>query len=127
MKILGLDWGEKKVGVAVSYGLLADPIRTIRYVSPEKLILELRNIVNKEGVEKIVIGVSEGRSRDKAQDFGKLLEEELKLQVEYFDETLSTHEAKEKTREAGIQRKKGKEMEDAYAAAVMLQNYLDIL
>jgi putative Holliday junction resolvase len=82
-------------------------------------------IIKKEKAEKIVIGISEGASEQKARKFGEQLSKELRINVVYFDETLSTLKAQELSKEAGITRKKARALEDAFAASIMLQSYLE--
>ena len=113
------------MGLALSVGKMAEPYEVVRY-SDIKLLKEvLAEIVRKEKVDKLVVGISEGRSEEQAKDFGEEISKNLRLKVVYFDETLSTSKAQELSREAGIKRKKARALEDAFAAAVMLQGYLD--
>jgi len=127
MKILGIDYGRSKIGLAIAEGSLADPIRVIRYKDTKILTDQLIKFINDEGVEKVVFGVSEGEmgkeSKNFSINFGKL----IKIPVENFDETLSTQDAQRMSREAGIKQKRRHQMEDAFAAAIMLQNYLDYI
>ena len=118
MKIIGIDWGEAKIGLAKSESLLAEPWKVIKPV-------DLKSILLAEKPDLIIVGVSENQSGEKARAFGQELEKILKIKVKLFDETLSTSEAKIRSREAGIGQKKRQGMEDAYAAAIFLQNYLD--
>lgn len=121
MKILGLDYGKNKVGVAFADGPLADPIKVIRYANIDDLILKIKEVSEEFSVEKIVVGVSEGKMGEESLEFAK------KIGAETVDETLSTVDAQNLSREAGIPQKKRHEMEDAYAAAIILQNYIDAL
>jgi putative Holliday junction resolvase len=125
MNVLGIDWGEKKIGVSLASGTLAEPIEVIRYEHASKLFARLKEICTKYGIEKIIVGVSEGSSAIAAKNFATVLQKELGLTVETYDETLSSFDAQELSRLAGQNRKKRKNMEDAFAATVMLQNYLD--
>lgn len=122
---LGVDFGLKKVGLALGYGTLTEPYQVIRESNTGKLAKQIRQICEREKVEKIIVGVSDGEIAEKSKSLGLTLRESLNLPVEYFDETLTTHDAQELAIEAGIKRSKRKDMEDAYAAAVMLQSYLD--
>ncbi len=125
MVILGIDWGDVKLGVAIAVGTFSEPLKVIRYEEFNLLLKELQEIIEKEGIEKVVVGISEGASGVKATEFSKNLKKVLDIPVETYDETLSTYEAQRLARESGIKRKKRKELEDAYAASVMLQSYLD--
>ena len=112
------------MGLALSVGKIAEPYEVVRYSDIKILKEVLAEIIKRQSVEKIVIGVSEGKSEDTARAFGQEIGQ-LGVEVEFFDETLSTLEAQELSRQAGIKRKKVKILEDAFAAAVMLQSYLD--
>jgi len=124
MAILGIDWGEAKLGLALSVGRLAEPYEVVRYTDMKILKEALAEIVKRQSVDKIVVGLSEGKSEELAREFGKKIGE-LGVEVVFFDEALSTLRAQELAREAGIKRKKARALEDAFAAAVMLQSYLD--
>jgi putative Holliday junction resolvase len=121
---LGIYWGEKKLGLALSGGRLAEPFAVIRYSDIKILKESLAEILKRQGVGKIVVGVSEGKSEKAARAFGQEIKD-LGVEVVFFDETLSTLRAQELAREAGLRRKKAKVLEDAFAAAVMLQSFLD--
>lgn len=118
MKYLGIDFGKRKIGLAISEGILAEPYRITDNGNWEMVI---KKICGEEKIEKIVIGISEGESAKKAKDFGFQIEKQTGLPVEYFDETLTTHDALAKMKEA----KSKKQDEDAISAAIILQNYLD--
>ena len=125
MTILGVDWGEAKEGLALAVGIVAEPYSVVRYKSKGILMETLREIIKKEEVGCVVLGISEGESEKLAREFGDKVSEASGVGVVFWDETLSTKEAQDKAIEAGISRKKSKELEDAFAAAVMLQSYLD--
>ena len=125
MKILGIDYGRSKVGLALSEGFLSEPLKVIRYKDAKVLLGEIKQIIEKEDVGKVVVGVSEGKMGEESSKFAEGVSLETGAIVETFDETLTSHDAQALSIEAGIGRKKRHEMEDAYAAAIMLQNYLD--
>lgn len=127
MTTLGIDWGKAKLGLALASGSFAEPYQVIRYSDTKALKDSIREIVGKEKVEAIVLGISEGQSASLARKFGEEVLEDLGIKVIYFDETLSTIEARQMAIEAGIKRKKRRELEDAFAAAVTLQSYLDTI
>lgn len=118
-KILGIDYGRSKMGLAVADGLLAEPLKVIRHSNSEILKKEIEKFVKENGIEKIVVGISEGKMGEESKKFAE------SLGAMTFDETLTSQDAQRLSREAGIPPKKRREMEDAYAAAIMLQNYLD--
>jgi putative holliday junction resolvase len=119
--ILGVDYGDHKIGLSVAYALMAEPLKVVATLD------EVINEIKKNEATKIVIGVSEGESAEKAKAFGKNLQERLPVEIIFQDETLSTQEAQILSQEAGIGRKKRQGMEDAYAATIILQSYLDSL
>jgi putative holliday junction resolvase len=124
-KILGIDYGRRKVGFAVAYGSISEPLQVTRYEDFAVLVEGIKKIIEKENVTKVVIGVSEGDMAKETREFGKRLEKEIFVPVETFDETLTSKDAQALSIEAGVPQKKRHQMEDAYAAAIMLQNYLD--
>lgn len=125
MKILGIDYGRSKIGLAIAEGSLADPMGVIRYTDTQILVDKLIKIIEENNVEKVIFGVSEGEMAKESKNFSINLGKIIKIPVETFDETLSTQDAQRMSMEAGIGQKKRHQMEDAYAAAIMLQNYLD--
>lgn len=125
-KLLGIDFGLKKAGIALATSKLADPYLVIRYTNVDELVEKVGDLCEKEGIGRVILGVSEGEMAISTKEFGEKLISSLNIPVELFDETLSTQDAQRLSREAGMRRSKRKEMEDAMAAAVMLQNYLDL-
>ena len=125
MKLLGIDYGRKKVGLAISEGLISEPLKVIRYQKENELFRKLKNVVQSENVEIIIIGLSEGKMAEETKIFGRKLKEKLKLSVVFQDESLSTQIAQQLSISANIKRQKRKKMEDAYSASVILQSYLD--
>jgi putative holliday junction resolvase len=125
MRTLGIDYGRSKVGLAVADGSLAEPVKVIRYKDTKILEDKLQKIIKDNNIEKIVVGVSEGEMGEESKAFASKFRSSLIVPVETFDETLSTQDAQRMSKEAGIGQKKRHQMEDAYAAAIMLQNYID--
>ena len=128
MKILGIDYGRNKIGLAIADGSLADPMGVIRYSDTKILVEKLIKVVEENNIEKVVVGISEGEMAKETEEFIKTIRSTLlPIPCETFDETLSTQDAQRMSREAGIGQKKRHEMEDAYAASIMLQNFLDFI
>ena len=119
MKILGIDYGRKKIGLAVSEGVLTEPWKVLRVNDFDDAIQKIEKEIEIEKPDRVVVGVSEGEMGLESKKFAEM------VGAETFDETLSTHRAQELSMQANIPRKKRKNLEDAYAAAVMLQSYLD--
>jgi len=132
MKILGIDYGLKRIGLAFSETGLAEPLSVIRHprkTSPRgrqsSVIRKIAGVCQKYGVEKIVIGLPEGEIATKVREFGKKLSFFTKLPVVFQDETLTSQDAIAKMIEAGKGRKTRKRIQDAIAAAIILQSYLN--
>jgi RNase H-fold protein (predicted Holliday junction resolvase) len=103
--ILGVDFGPANIGLAISEGEIAEPYATVHDMK------SVAEIAKKLGVTKIIVGISEGKSKSRSLSFGRKLEKMLQLPVEYSDETLSSWQAGPKGH--------------AKAAAIILQRYLD--
>ncbi len=125
MKYLGIDFGLKRVGLAFSEGTLATPFKTLEVINFKDATVQVLNIIKEEGFEKVVVGLPEGKMGQTVLRFIKALKKSG-LKVAEADETLSTHQATLQMIEAGIKRDK-RQTNDAVAAAIILQNYLDLL
>ncbi len=136
MRILGLDFGEKTIGAAVSdpFGWTAQGLEIIRRKEENNLvasIARLKEICTEYTVELIVLGCpknmnnTEGPRVEKTMQFKRRLEKELKLPVELWDERLSTVGAERTLLEADISRAKRKKVIDKQAAVFILQGWLD--
>ena len=138
MRILGLDYGEKYVGVAVSdpFGITAQPLETIQRKEENKLrrtFARIEELVQEYGVERIVVGLpknmnySEGESAGKCRDFAANVTRRTGIEVILWDERLSSVSANRILEETGVRRENRKDVIDKIAAGVFLQNYLDFL
>ena len=138
MRIMGLDYGSKTVGVAVSdaLGLTAQGIEIVRRKSENKLrqtLARIEEIAKEYGVEKIVLGFPKhmnndiGERAEKSLEFKEMLERRTGLPVVMWDERLTTVEADRTMMETGIRRENRKEYVDMIAAVFSLQGYLDYL
>lgn len=133
MRILGLDYGEKRIGAAIcdELGMTAQGLPTIIRKSRKHDGDILDNLIKSYNVEKIVIGYpvrldgSEGIQCEKVNRFSILLVKTFSLPVIKWPETLSTKEAEEILIKSGIHWKKRKDKIDKLAACVILQGYLD--
>lgn len=127
MRILGIDYGRKKIGLAVgdTETRLAEPHSVIRFNTAGERFEKVNQVVQVEQVEQVVVGVSEGKMAQETKKFGEKLKKKLKIPVNFQDETLTTQEAQELSIKAGIKRNKRRMLEDAYSAALILQAYLD--
>ncbi len=126
MQILGIDYGRRKIGIALGDGRLVEGLTVVRYEDEKKALEKIIKIIKKEKVNEIVVGVSEGQIGEESRKFGEKLGEKVNLPVHFQDETLTTRDAQALSITAGIKRKKRRALEDAYSAALILQNYLDL-
>jgi putative holliday junction resolvase len=135
MRSLGLDIGDKRIGVALSdpLGLLASPLLVFEhkdYTADIKMILQL---AQQYQVEQIIVGLPQsmngtiGPQAEKVKSFGDTLKQQSPIPVDFRDERLTTVEAKRMLQEASTKKQvKGKKIEyDAAAAAVILQSFLN--
>ena len=138
MRILGLDYGSKTVGVAVSdpLGLTAQKVETIWRKQENKLrrtLARIEELIAEYEVEKIVLGFPKnmnntvGKRAEKALEFGEMLKKRTGLEVIMWDERLTTVEADRTLIEAGVRRENRKQYLDGIAAVFILQGYLDSL
>ena len=133
-RIMWLDIGDKTIGVAVSdlIGLTAQGDKTIRRVGKKKDIEELKAIIKERQVNKIVSGLPKnmngtlGPQGEKVLKFCELIKEETGLEIEFWDERLSTVAAERSLIEADVSRQKRKKVIDMLAAVIILQGYLDL-
>lgn len=123
MSILAIDFGTKRIGLAISEGFLAQPLQVLS--NDKKIFSKLKRICAKNNVEKVIVGIPEGTLVDKILRFAKDLQKELKIKVELESEILTTETAKKLLIEAKRGQKFRKESLDAAAATVILQQYLD--
>ncbi|HCJ78478.1 Holliday junction resolvase [Peptococcaceae bacterium SCADC1_2_3] len=137
MRIMGLDLGEKTIGVALSdpLGWTAQSIKVIKRDknNKEREIKLLEELIQSHQVEKIVVGLplnlngTMGEQGRRALAFAARLRQFFKLPVDLWDERLSTVTAEKILLEADTSRKKRKQVIDKIAAAVILQGYLEAL
>ena len=136
MRIMGLDFGSKTVGVAVSdeLGLTATGIEIVRRDSPNKLrktLARIEALINEYNVDKIVLGYpvrldgSEGERVEKTKEFATMLHRRTNLEIIFQDERLTTVEAYEIMDLAGIKREDRYKYVDQDAAQVILEDYLN--
>ena len=132
-RIMGLDIGDNTIGVAVSdlMGMTAQGITTIKRESKKKDIEAIKDIIKEQNVNLIVSGLPKnmngtvGPQAEKVMKFCELIKEETKLEVEFWDERLTTVAAHRAMLEADLSRAKRKKIVDKIAATYILQGYLD--
>jgi putative Holliday junction resolvase len=135
MRSLGLDVGDKRIGVALSdpLGILASPLMVLEREENRADLAAIVDLVKKHGAELIIVGLpqsmdgSMGAQAEKVMSFTDKLKEQSPVPVEFRDERLTTVVAKRMLEEAGVKKSaKNKRIEyDAAAAAIILQSYLN--
>ena len=135
MRILGLDYGSKTVGVAMTdaLGMTVQPYKTIQRDRESKLrqtLSEIAEIVDQYQIKKIVMGLplnmddTEGDRAAKTRDFAEKLKLRVAVPIEFTDERLTTMEAEEILDQSGIPRSEQKKVIDQVAAQLILEQYL---
>jgi putative Holliday junction resolvase len=131
-RILGLDPGERRVGVALSdpLGIIASPLLVLDHRS-ENVFDALRELIAEQQVSTVVVGLpvglsgEEGKAAQRARAFGQQVEEECDIDVVYFDERFTTVVAESALLEGNVSRSKRRTSRDKVAAGILLQGYLD--
>jgi putative Holliday junction resolvase len=135
MKVLGLDIGEKRIGIAVSdeLGYTAQGIKVLNRKGMDDDIEVIKELMVAEKVSKIVVGLpknmdgSLGEGAKKVLSFVNKMEESLSVPVILWDERWTTSEATRVLLQADLSRKKRRQVVDKVAAVLILQGYLDSL
>lgn len=124
-KVLAIDFGTQRVGLAISRGTLAEPLTVVP--NDEHLFEQLQAIVKNEQIEQVVIGLSEGEMADQTREFAQELEEIVApTPIDFADETLSSHEVQEKLKEKGVKKSVRIGAIDHFAAALILEQWLEL-
>jgi len=138
MRVMGLDYGSKTVGVAISdpLGITAQGIETIERKEENKLrktLARIEELVKEYDVEKIVLGFPKnmnntiGERAEKSLELKAMLERRIGIPVIMWDERLTTVEAERTLIESNVRRENRKKYVDKIAAVFILQGYLDSL
>ena len=136
MRIMGLDYGTKTMGVAVSdpLGITAQAVETIERKAENKLrqtLARIETLAKEYEVEKFVLGLPKhmnndiGERAEKSMEFGEMLRRRTGIEVIMWDERLTTVSAERTLIEAGVRRENRKQFIDQIAAVFILQSYLD--
>ncbi len=133
MRILGVDYGDSRIGLSVCDELqtLASPLATVKSESMRKNVDKIAAVAKDQNVGAVVLGLplnmdgSEGVRAGKSRAFGRVLEKVSGLKVIFADERLTTVEAEEIMDANFVPKNKRKEIVDRIAAQLILQSYLD--
>ena len=132
-RTLSIDYGEKRIGLALSDALkiIAKPFKTLKNTGQESLIKDLKNIIEDNDIDTIVVGLpltlkgNYSEQTDKVVTFVELIKNQLSVNIDTYDERLSSVEAKRSLIHQGIKTGHNKSEIDKTAAAIFLQSYLD--
>lgn len=133
MRYLGLDLGAKSLGIALSdqTGTIASFYKNIKFTDQNKMLEELKEIIDKEQPDKIILGYpknmdnSEGERAKETKKFKETLTKIYNQEIILEDERLTTKVATQTLIEADLSRKKRKKIIDGVSAVLILQSYLD--
>ena len=134
LKTLALDYGTRRIGVAVNYGTLVEPLEVVGnkagaealqgVVTPGALA-RIKTLCKEHGAQQLVIGVSENQMAEITQRFIELVKAECQLPVLPWDETLSSVVVKSRLKEARMSQRQPHAAIDHYAAATILEDWLE--
>ncbi len=132
MRVLAIDWGEKRVGVSVSdpFGILVTPLPYIENKGKKQVIEKLKEIIKENEIETIVMGIPKdikgglGEKGEIYKKIGKEIENKTQVKVEFFDERYSSRLAERILREHPKKKAKRKELRDSLSASIILEGYL---
>lgn len=132
-RFLALDYGTKRIGVAMNIGDLVEPLEVIENqlssaepVVGDDAIARIRSLCQTHAIETIVVGLSEGAMAERTQQFVSLIRQELALPVQLNDETLSSAQVQSRLREQGVNLSRLTTPIDHYAAALILEDFLAV-
>lgn len=133
LRIIGLDVGERRIGVALSdpTATIASPVEVVIITDDESAFTAIAKLVDQHQVDGVVVGMPyslsgvAGPAAEKVREFVGELSRRLPVKVVTWDERLSTIAADRSMRETGVKRQKRENLRDAVAAALILQSYLD--
>ena len=131
-RVLAVDWGERRVGLAVSdpQGIIATGLATLQVHSPEQAAAMVAAVAREHEVERIVVGLpllmsgERGEAADSAQRLADLLGTRTGLKVETYDERLTSALSERRLREVGVRTGHKRERVDQGAAMALLESYL---
>ncbi len=133
MRYLGIDFGTKRLGLAVSdeLGIIAGKYGTIERKGTKTDVERLKGIIEQEKIQKVIIGYpknmdgSSGDTARKVEDFVSNIKRQINIPIETWDERLSSVSAEKLLIQGEVKRRKRKKVIDQLSAVIILQNYLD--
>ena len=131
-KFLGIDYGTKRIGLAINMASLVEPLVVLsnqvskdQLIADESVTAKIAEICKEQKIEKIILGYSEAQMADNTKLFAKLLQKKIHLPIIFSDETLSSYEVGRRMKEASFSLKKRQGPIDHYAAALILEDFLE--
>jgi len=131
-RILGIDPGEKRVGLALSdpQGIIASPLEQIEFQNQEQLIDKIKELCQKHQVEEIVLGYplrtsgKKGKEAERVEQLAQKLGEKTGLKIYLWDERLTSQQAERELLKADLSRRKRKKLRDQLSACFLLDSFL---
>jgi len=132
-RILGIDYGEKRVGLAMTdpLAIIVSGFNTIQNKKRKDLIYELSEIIRSNGIMEVVVGIpysldgEKGPMAESVEEFARELGSSIEVKVETWPEEFSSEDAKSELRKLGVDFRKNKGEVDKMAAALILRSYMD--
>lgn len=130
MKLLGIDYGQLRIGLAMAQGSMAFPLRTLHKTTRERMFTELLAIIDSEGVNGIVLGLpldmhgDETLTTRQVRNFHASLARRTDRPIHLINEALTSFDARERLLAAGVPKHRHQEMLDQMAAVCILETYL---
>lgn len=133
--LAGIDYGKRRIGIAVSdgLGLTAQPLMQIEVSGFDDAVGRVSGVLGQENISKVIYGLprnmdgSEGPMAQEVRKFAESIYEKCSLPYEFFDERLTSVQARAVLREMNISKKKKKKKLDIVSAQILLQCYMDLL
>ena len=131
MSILAIDYGKKRIGLAVSSTFIATPLESILADKPETVFAKISEIIKEYAVGKIVLGLplnmnnTESEMTKEVRSFANEIKKKLRIKVDFADERLTSRDAESKLALSEKNWRKRKKKIDSASACLILQNYLD--
>ena len=122
VRTLAIDYGTKRIGLAISHATLAEPLMVIEYDQEAVALEKIAEICQEYQIKQLLIGLSEQLMADQTKQFAQHLAKAIDLPQFFFDETLSSHEVRQRFQERG--KLMGRKTIDHYAAAVFLEEWI---
>ena len=122
-KVLALDFGTQRIGLAISQHGLAEPLEVIS--NNDQVFEKIKQIIDREEADLILLGLSENQMAQKTKQFAQKLKKIIAIPLEFTDETLSSKNVHQKLATSPMKLKKRQGPIDHYAAAEFLQEWLD--